>query len=40
MISSDAEIGVAVLVFDYLENGLQHSNDGTVRAIFAFGEPA
>jgi hypothetical protein len=27
-------------VIDHLENGLQHADDGTVRAVFAFGKPA
>src|SRR5207245_7212828 len=31
---------VAVLVLDHLENGLQHADDGAVRAVLAFGKPA
>jgi hypothetical protein len=27
-------------VVDHLEHGLQHADDGTVRAVFAFGKPA
>ena len=38
VVGGDAEIRVAVL--DHLENGLQHADDGAVRAILAFGEPA
>ena len=25
---------------DHVEHGLQHANDSTVRAVFAFGKPA
>ena len=38
VVGGDAEVGVAVL--DHLEHGLQHADDGAVRAVFAFGEPA
>src|SRR6266513_3772615 len=38
VVGGDAEIGVAVL--DHLENGLQHADDGAVRAVLAFVEPA
>src|SRR6266513_2369089 len=38
VVGGDAEIGVAVL--DHLENGLQHADDGAVRAVLAFVESA
>ena len=38
VVGGDAEVRVAVL--DHLENGLQHADDGAVRAVLAFGEPA
>lgn len=40
MVGRDAEVGVAVFVLDYLENGLQHANDRAVGPVFAFGESA
>ncbi len=40
VIGGDAEIRGAVLVFNYLENGLQYADDGAVRAVLAFGKPA
>jgi len=38
VVGGDAEIRVAVL--QHLENGLQHTDDRAVRAVFAFVEPA
>ena len=38
MVGGDAEVRVAV--FDHLEDGLQHADDGAVRAVLAFGKPA
>ena len=38
VVRSDADVGVAVL--DHLEHGLQHADDGAVRAILAFGKSA
>jgi hypothetical protein len=38
VVGGDAEVRVAVL--DHLENGLQHGDDGAVRAVHAFVEPA
>ena len=40
VVGGDAEIRGTVLVFDHLENGLQHADDCAVRAVLAFGEPA
>src|SRR4051812_819015 len=39
VIGGDTEIRGAVLVFNYLQNGLQHADDCAVRAVFAFGKP-
>ena len=38
VVGGDAEIRVAAL--DHLEHGLQHADDGAVRAVHAFVEPA
>src|SRR5262249_1024373 len=40
VVGGDAEVRVAVLVFDYLENGLQHTDDRAVRTVLALGKPA
>ena len=40
VVGGDAEVRVAVFVFNYLENGLQHADDRAVRTVLAFGEPA
>ena len=31
---------VCAVLVQHLENGLQHTDDRAVRAVFAFGEPA
>ena len=38
MVGGDAEVSVAAL--DQLKHGLQHADNGAVRAVLAFGEPA
>src|SRR5437868_2106661 len=38
VVGGDSEVGVAVL--DHLEHGLEHADDGAVRAVLAFGKPA
>jgi hypothetical protein len=35
VVGGDAEVRVAVLVFNYLENGLQHADDSTVGTVDA-----
>ena len=40
VIGGNAEVRGTVLVFNYLENGLQHADDRAIRAVLAFGEPA
>jgi hypothetical protein len=38
VVGGNADVSVAVL--DHLQHRLQHANDGTIRAVFAFCEPA
>jgi len=40
VIGGDAEVRVAALLFDQLEHGLQHPDDGAVGPIDSLSEPA
>ena len=40
VIGRNTEVSVAVLVFDYLENGLKHANNRAVRTVLALGKTA
>jgi hypothetical protein len=40
MISSCASAANAPSCSEHLEHGLQHADDGAVRAVLVFGEPA
>ncbi len=40
VIGGDAEIGVAVFVFNYFENALEHADDRAVWAVLALSEAA